>query len=644
MTVADKNITVAGGVSRVPRHLRITPTMVDDFLIDPVMGIYIIMGVKLDVFQAYATRLTWWVPNVLDSSGFGTGKSFRIFLIANLRALLIEGQQIVAYYQDFQAMKSIFWKNYQNFGGNRCPIFEAHKGRLDTHGEVEGKDNTRGSACYQQSFKNGSSIYGPAPGWLQGARGQAGLTFNVGIIDEWTKVETMTPKGTKLTGEDGNLIGGIDQQIIGRIRGGSRNQNHMLWGNHIIFTATAESTQHPGYARVKQFQREIEAGNPNYAIITSCFKDFSNVRTESNIRIENGRLKSRLGRPFKEVVPNWNTIKMLKGRSRAHFQREGLGLWARDTKGFYSEDALQRCVSAGMALGTEVEVTRNGSLADLHYFKGVDSAPAQGKKSDDGGMAVLRLRPRPGLGRPPTSVAGDWLFEYVWAYRVRGERKKLNQTGDEFFFAQRTGDWSGLIHKKHQHFNFDGITMDSQGGGQLIWPELNKSVQRIDGIERQCVPIAAVGDNSVGNAHFMLTLFRREFFDLLWPALNPGVDGLYTAAHMAFREAVDHAEVLFPKPYNERPKKETETWPAEKKWALINLDAARLQLMNVAVGTKDDGSWDMTRNNNFKFASIMKKDLAYSLLYAYVRALLWLKSGELEFATGDGSDSYVTGG
>jgi hypothetical protein len=24
------------------------------------------------------------------------------------------------------------------------------------------------------------------------------------------------------------------------------------------------------------------------------------------------------------------------------------------------------------------------------------------------------------------------------------------------FFAQRTSDWSGLIHKKHQHFNFAG--------------------------------------------------------------------------------------------------------------------------------------------------------------------------------------------
>lgn len=38
-------------------------------------------------------------------------------------------------------------------------------------------------------------------------------------------------------------------------------------------------------------------------------------------------LKSRVGKPFKEMAPNWNTIKVLKGRSRAHFRREALGLF-----------------------------------------------------------------------------------------------------------------------------------------------------------------------------------------------------------------------------------------------------------------------------------------------------------------------------
>jgi hypothetical protein len=33
---------------------------------------------------------------------------------------------------------------------------------------------------------------------------------------------------------------------------------------------------------------------------------------------------------------------------------------------------------------------------------------------------------------------------------------------------------------------FDGIKMDSQGGGQLIWPKLNKTMQRISGVVCCC--------------------------------------------------------------------------------------------------------------------------------------------------------------
>ena len=633
------SVTVSRGGTRVPGHLKITDTMVQDFLCDPVMGIYILFGVKLDVFQAVATRTTWWVPNVIDSSGFGTGKSFRIFLVANLRALLIPGQQICAYYQTFQAMKDIFWANYPKFGGARAPLFAAQLGRLDADGDADGKDNNRGPACYKQYFKNDSCVFGPAPNWLQGAKGEAGRTFHVAIIDEWTKVETMTPKGTKLTGEGGNLMGGIDQQIIGRVRAPSWNQHHMLWGNHIIFTATAESTQHPAYQRVRQFQKEIDAGNPNYALITSCFKDFSNVRTETDIRVEDGKLQSRIGKPFKEVVPNWNAIKMLKGRSRAHFLREGLGLWARDTKGFYSEDALQRCVTAGIAAGTEVECTRNGALGEVHYFDGIDPASAQKNTADDGGMVTLRIRPKPGLGRAPTSISGDWLFEAVWAYRVRGQRAQLGHE-DEHLFAQRAGDWSGLIHHKHQQFHFDGIMMDSQGGGQMIWPELNKGRQRIGGVDREVTPIAVLGDSSVSNAHFILTLFLREHCELLFPILNPGVDSLYTAAHNLLREAIEHAEILFPRSLAERPPAEVATWPREQMWALRMLDIVRHQLINVQVATKDSGEWDLTRNGAYRFTSTGKKDLAYALLYAYIRALLWLKGAELEFATG-GTGGYT---
>ena len=78
-----------GGLTRTARHLQVTPTMVDDFLIDPCLGAYVIFGIKLDVFQMVRQRLYWWTPDMIDSSGLGTGKSLGFFLFMNLRCALI---------------------------------------------------------------------------------------------------------------------------------------------------------------------------------------------------------------------------------------------------------------------------------------------------------------------------------------------------------------------------------------------------------------------------------------------------------------------------------------------------------------------------------------------------------------------------
>jgi hypothetical protein len=633
-------------VNSTPKHLRITPTMVDDFLIDPVLGVYVVFGVKLDVFQAVALRLMWWCPDFLDSSGFGTGKSLRFYLFWNLRAVIVGDQHLLVYYQTFSVMQRIFWQYYQQFNSRTAPLFAAQLGKLDVEGEKDGKDNTRGPACYIQHFKNESMMIAPAPNWIQDAKGQAGLTVNGAGVDEFTKVEAMARKDSTTSG--------INQQITGRVRRqqGCFNQNHPLWSNRRVFLATAETMSHPSYARKKNFDDQIAAGNPNYAVFTSCFKDFSNLRTERDIRVERGargqpdRVMVTVGRAFRDQVPDWKTITDLaRGGSRltrAHFRREVLGLWARETAGLYSEAAMQRCVAAGMAQNLQPECTRNSSFPEVYYFNGIDPAPAQSARADDAGTVVLRARPKPGLGHPPTSSPADWLAEFVWAYRVRGEKKRRLDEG--VVIAERPREFSGLIHRKHLAFNFTGLLMDPQGGGAAIWPEMNKSRQLIDLVEREVVPISTPDDVFAGNAARILLLFRREYLDQLWPTLPPGVDALYDAAHRAFEEAIEHGEVAFPLPFNERPKAETEGWSVEQQWALKNLDAVREQLQHIEVAMKEDGATlDLTRNGNRKFGSLKKKDLAYAAMFAYVRFLVWLKTGEMEYAReGEGEVGFYS--
>jgi hypothetical protein len=117
----------------------------------------------------------------------------------------------------------------------------------------------------------------------------------------------------------------------------------------------------------------------------------------------------------------------------------------------------------------------------------------------------------------------------------------------------------------------------------------------------------------------------------LWPHLA-GDDNLYEAMHNVFQEAVTYMVVSWPKPFNERSGEETSQWPEEQQWALKTLDAAREQLTNVQVELLADGTYALTGHSAKKFSAAGKKDLAYACIYAYVRFLIWLKMGELEFS------------
>ncbi|HEX3800270.1 MAG TPA: hypothetical protein VH413_16360 [Verrucomicrobiae bacterium] len=605
-----------------PKRLRITPTMVDDFLIDPVLAARILLSITFDAFQAAAFRILWWVPNVIDESGFGTGKSLRLWAVQQLRAMLIEEQWLCAYYQTFEAGKSIYWPNYNTrMGAN--PYFRAQLGKTDFEGDKDGKDNSKGPACYSQHFKNGSVVRMPAPNWLQNAIGQAGLTMNGVVIDEWTKVETMGKKKGESTtyNQAGAVTGGINQQILGRLRKANFNQHHLLWKNRVIFSATAEHTNHPSQARVAQFEREIAAGNPEYAIISFSFKDASN-------------LKSHTGKPFKEQIIDWGAIsRMHKQFTPSHFLREGLGIRRRETTGWYSEDKVGACVKVGerndlQPILNREKLTRFNEISQAltFYFMGIDPAPARGTKSDDGAMAILRVRPRPGV-KEPSKTASDWLCEFVWAYRLRGAT---------------ASQWSAFIHKQHRHFGLAGICMDAQGGGIWINDEMIKEEQIIDGIKTRCVPIACIEDleRTGPNVQQILTMYRRRDpgIQSLWPHLA-GEDVLYEAMHNVFQEAVVYQSVSWPKPYNERQREETLAWPEEKQWALRTLDAGRGQLVNLQVAVNQDGTFALTAKGAKQFsAGGKKKDLAYAQIYAYVRFLVWLQMAEWEFADGAGGN------
>lgn len=266
-----------------------------------------------------------------------------------------------------------------------------------------------------------------------------------------------------------------------------------------------------------------------------------------------------------------------------------------------------------------------------YYFLGIDSAPAIGRRSDDGALVAGRARMKnkglvPGSGvsgnspdpipQTPDSFSNNpahWWFEFVWAYVLRGARVR---------------EWSGFIHAKHRQFGFMGILMDPGGGGIQIMQELAMSRQLINGIETECTPIVRIEEMTVPGGAFILNMFKRgdPGINELWPLLA-GDDNLVDAMHVAMSEAVEHGMVILPRPFHEIPPPEFKLWSQERQWAARNLRALGSQLVNIQVATNDDGTWALTRHHARQFSATGKKDIAYAGIYAYIRFLIWLRSG-----------------
>lgn len=256
------------------------------------------------------------------------------------------------------------------------------------------------------------------------------------------------------------------------------------------------------------------------------------------------------------------------------------------------------------------------------YFEGVDPAPAQGARSDDGAIVVLRARPKFTWTEEEydrVHLPTDFELAYVHA------RKCRNLSGRE---------WSGLIHRDNDRFQLAKICMDPGGAGLIIRREMAERAQLIHGMEVDRLPITTPDDTRVVTGLPKLVLFKRgdPGMDVLFPSL-PGDDVLLSHAHLEFKQIIDTAGVMFPPA--EFTRDQMAGWPEEQMWASKNLKEVVDQLAGVTALTNDEGIYLLTARNAHRFGSRGKKDLAYAAMYAYMAFLVWLKSGELADSEGN---------
>lgn len=309
-------------VPSVPAALRITQTMWEDFLCDPVLATWVIFGVQLDAFQAARLRYYWWIQNVIDSSGVSSGKTIVVWLFVNLRSILLPEQEAAVYYPTFETGKMSFWDYYLKL--MRAPIFRAQVGRaaaLEPGEEEDGDGTVHGAACYKCFYRNGGKVLMPAPSFVKDAVTQASLRVNTMVIEEWTHIDAMSD--------------GINKQLIDRTTRESYNQNHPIWGNHVLYSAHAQTRMHPSHARYRSHQRKVAGGDPAYANISYSYKDYSSLPKES-------------GKTFRQAHRIDATIQLKKATSgKSEWASQGLGLWGLSGTGWFTEEAIAQCVAQG---------------------------------------------------------------------------------------------------------------------------------------------------------------------------------------------------------------------------------------------------------------------------------------------------------
>lgn len=270
-------------------------------------------------------------------------------------------------------------------------------------------------------------------------------------------------------------------------------------------------------------------------------------------------------------------------------------------------------------IATRTSKPPSSNLPQRFYFLGVDTAPAQSAKADDGAVVILRAMTKARIFEADPNALPDRAEDYsvaaVYARKIRNASMR---------------QWTGFIHLLEKRFWLSMIVVDPGGGGLFIRKGLKEGRQLIENVDTDVTPIVTPCDSDAPVvAKFNLRLFKRgdRGIETIWPGL-PGDDVLVDAAHGALREAVDHGQIAMPVDAAEFKREQVAGWSEERQFALRNLTEAGNQLVNISVATKEDGTYAFTKRNARQFSARGKKDLAYSLMYAWVGFLIWLKADD----------------
>lgn len=555
------------------------------------MAAEVLMGWKLDVFQAAALRLDWWFPETIDSSGVSTGKTLRVFIFVNLRAMLLPDHVAAVYFPNFQTAKDEFWPYFDR----TVKQSKIYREQCEVSRNVIGEKKEPGAWSWR--FKSGSRIVMPAPSFMQDSNTQASRRFNTLIVDDWLRSLDMGD--------------GVDKQLVDRVTRPCYNQKHPIWANHTHFKGHAERPSHRGYDRWKTYRNKVRDGSLQHALYSFCFRDYSaemapKLRPDSTVRTQ------------RALLP------------KEQFRRQWLGIWSRDGSTYYPEGVLLFAARRYV-----IPMLQRLYGDDEANILGVDIAPGQSTKSDSSAFTNLRM--------VELKKAG---LKLACNYQLGAREFNLAYTFCSFLRDRSAGETSAFIHRLHRIFAFSRLVLDPGGGGMWVYKELKKAMQELDGDRFAVTPLCTIEEPVTSDKQPIVHYFKRggafDHLPFIEPRMLTGDDGFLEACHQNFREAWEVPTLHWPARMQDRAPAEIKGWSQEQIDAQSFLDTTLSQLANVTQLTNDEGKPLISRRGFKMFGSRDKKDGPYSALYAWIGGQLYLHGDLGEPSEEDADAQFVT--
>lgn len=284
--------------------------MIDDCLHDPVLAAKIILGYTVPPHQELRLFGMWKHTFFMDSSGFGTGKTMNLALVAALRAVLMEERVGGIISRSFGQEKIIF--QYFDRWSDTNPLFRSQI-RKNTRADL---GISHAGDSLEAVFANGSRIRCVPPNFLQNSARIASEDWTDVYCDEWVRYVNLDSLPV--------IIGRARKPIPSCYDGADPVFDH-----HVSFCGTADFTFNPAYKEWQKFDEFVRNGNTSYDLQSWNYTHYPK-RYEKLLAM--------------------NIIKhMTSTMSKDKVEREVYGHWVSDSAGFYSAFDISQAREASIA-------------------------------------------------------------------------------------------------------------------------------------------------------------------------------------------------------------------------------------------------------------------------------------------------------